>query len=184
MEPKLEILLAKKVKTNALKTKPTKKDQHYKFKSESSSTRRHFSKKESHARDYSVDSGSTLAKFAEQNFGVELSNYEEEMSDSDFDDRKPSGKGNMKPSGKGIMKKRGNCKPAFEPFYDCYSMDDAPMHIFENQVIPVRIHNIAKSFKPNLDTIRVLSLGTKFIPKWEKTKTSHTFHGLMSSKIN
>ena len=34
LEPKLEILLAKKVKTNALKTKPTKKDQHYKLKSE------------------------------------------------------------------------------------------------------------------------------------------------------
>ena len=49
------------------------------------------------------------------------------------------------------------------------------MNIFENQVIPVRIHNISKSFKPNLDTIRVLSLGTKFIPKWEKTKTTHTF---------
>ena len=49
------------------------------------------------------------------------------------------------------------------------------MHIFENQIIPVKIHNISKSFKPNLDTIRVLSLGTKFIPKWEKTKTTQTF---------
>ena len=49
------------------------------------------------------------------------------------------------------------------------------MNIFENQVIPVRIHNISKSFKPNLDTIQVLSLGTKFIPKWEKTKTTQTF---------
>ena len=49
------------------------------------------------------------------------------------------------------------------------------MHLFENQIVPVRIHNISKSFKPNLDTIRVLSLGTKFIPKWEKTKTSQTF---------
>jgi len=47
LEPKLEILLAKKVKTNALKTKPTKKDRHYKFKSESSGTKRHFAKKES-----------------------------------------------------------------------------------------------------------------------------------------
>ena len=39
LEPKLELLLAKKVKTNAPKIKPTKKDQHYKFKSESSSTK-------------------------------------------------------------------------------------------------------------------------------------------------
>ena len=32
-----------------------------------------------------------------------------------------------------------------------------------------------KSFKPKLDTIRVLSLGTKFIPKWEKTETTQMF---------
>ena len=49
------------------------------------------------------------------------------------------------------------------------------MHIFENHIIPVQIHNILKSFKPKLDTIRVLSLGTKFIPKWKKTKTIPTF---------
>ena len=42
LEPKLEFLLAKKVKTNALKTKPTKKEQHYKFKSDPSSTRGQF----------------------------------------------------------------------------------------------------------------------------------------------
>jgi len=58
---------------------------------------------------------------------------------------------------------------------DCYGIDRAPMHIFENQIIPVQIHNISKSFKPKLDTVRVLSLGTKFIPKWEKIKTTQTF---------
>ena len=63
----------------------------------------------------------------------------------------------------------------FEPYYDCYGIDVTPMHVFDNQVIPVRIHNASKKFKPNLDTIRVLSLGTKFIPKWKKTNTSHTF---------
>jgi len=63
----------------------------------------------------------------------------------------------------------------FVPYYDCYGIDVAPMHVFENQVIPVRIHNASKKFKPNLDTIRVLSFGTKFIPKWKKTNTSHTF---------
>ena len=67
------------------------------------------------------------------------------------------------------------CQPVFKPFYDCYGIDVAPMNIFENQVIPMGMHNISKSFKPNLDTIRVLSLGTKFIPKWEKTKITHTF---------
>ena len=56
---------------------------------------------------------------------------------------------------------------------DPYSLDIAPMNIFENQVIPIGIHNISKSFRPNLATIRVLSLGTKFIPKtksliWKK----------------
>ena len=45
------------------------------------------------------------------------------------------------------------------------------MHIFKNQVIPVGIHNISKSGKPNLDTIQVLLLGKKFIPKWDKKNT-------------
>ena len=49
------------------------------------------------------------------------------------------------------------------------------MNIFENQVILVGIHNLSKSFRPNLATIRVLSLGTKFIPKWDTTKTGNTF---------
>ena len=57
LEPKLEKLLARKVKTTALKTKPKKKDQHYKF-----NPKEQFAKKESHARDHSVDSESTLAK--------------------------------------------------------------------------------------------------------------------------
>ena len=37
---------------------------------------------------------------------------------------------------------------------DPYGIDIAPLNIFENQVIPI------------MATIRVLSLGTKFIPKW------------------
>ena len=49
------------------------------------------------------------------------------------------------------------------------------MNIFENQVIPVGIHNLSKSFRPTLETVRVLSLGTKFIPAWDKTKTFNTF---------
>ena len=48
---------------------------------------------------------------------------------------------------------------------DTYGMSTAPLSIFENQVITVGLHNLMKSFTPNLLTIRALSLGTKFIPK-------------------
>ena len=47
-------------------------------------------------RDQSVDSESTLAKFAKQNFGVELSID----AVSDDDNTKPSGKGEFVSSGK------------------------------------------------------------------------------------
>ena len=50
---------------------------------------------------------------------------------------------------------------------DPYDMSIAPLNIYENQVLPIGIHNLSKSFRPNLSTIRVLSLGTKFIPKWK-----------------
>jgi hypothetical protein len=174
LEPKLETLLSEKVKKTALKTKPYKKEQQYKLKY----IPREQKAKEPHIRDNSVDSGSTLASFAKRPFGVELSGdySSDEMAnaDSDFDpndNRKPSGKGKQKSSGKDFAFKKGN----HDTFFDCYGMDVAPLNLFENQVIPVRIHNISKSFSPNLNTIRVLSLGTKFIPKWKKTKTTQTF---------
>ena len=49
------------------------------------------------------------------------------------------------------------------------------MNIFENQIIPVGIHNLSKSFRPNLSTIRVLSLGMKFIPRSEAPKWKNVF---------
>ena len=54
-------------------------------------------------RDHSLDSESTLAKFAKQNFGVELS------SDviSNDDNIKPSGKGAFVPRRKGAFSRRG-----------------------------------------------------------------------------
>ena len=58
---------------------------------------------------------------------------------------------------------------------DPYGIDIAPLNVFENQVIPVGIHNLSKSFRPNMATIRVLSLGTKFIPKWRDPNLKHTF---------
>ena len=58
---------------------------------------------------------------------------------------------------------------------DPYDLDIAPLNVFENQVIPVGIHNLSKSFRPNMATIRVLSLVTKFIPKWRDPNIKHTF---------
>ena len=49
------------------------------------------------------------------------------------------------------------------------------MNIFENQIIPVGAHNLSKSFRPNLSTIRVLSLGMKFIPRSEVPKWKNVF---------
>ena len=60
LEPKLDVLLSKKVKVHALKTKPHKKEQHDKIKH----TTREQKAKEPQIRDHSVDSESTLAKFA------------------------------------------------------------------------------------------------------------------------
>ena len=54
-------------------------------------------------------------------------------------------------------------------------MTIALLNIYENQVIPVGLHNLSKSFRPNLSTIRVLSLGTKFIPSWKFEKRNNAF---------
>ena len=133
LEPKLDSLLSKKVKGNALKTKPNKKEQHYKLKQ----TAREQKAKEPQIRDHSVDSGSTLAKFAKRHIGVELSG--DLSSDENFDNKKPSGKGKDKSIGTDSAFKRGNQNA--ESFFDCYGMDVAPLNLFENQVIPVRMHN-------------------------------------------
>ena len=53
---------------------------------------------------------------------------------------------------------------------DPYDITIAPLNLYENQVIPVGLHNLSKSFRPNLSTIRVLSLGTKFIHRWKFVK--------------
>jgi len=170
IEPKLELLLAQKVKPHAIRKKENKepvfrKERNVKRKSSNitSATKKQFKKTEPEVQGKPEDNASSLFRFAKEKFGVEL-NFEQ--------DRKPAAAA-PKPSGKGSTfrgRGRGNTK-----FLDCYSMDIAPMNIFENQCIPVRIHNLSKSFRPNLNTIRVLSLGTKFIPKWSTTKTKNTF---------
>ena len=58
---------------------------------------------------------------------------------------------------------------------DPYSPDVAPMNIFENQVIPTGMHNLSKIFRPNLATLRVISLGMKFIPKSNTLKWRNMF---------
>jgi hypothetical protein len=55
-------------------------------------------------------------------------------------------------------------QPPGQSSTDPFSIHRAPMFIFENQVIPIKIHNMSKTFMPNLITNRVLSLGTKFAP--------------------
>ena len=58
---------------------------------------------------------------------------------------------------------------------DPYDMSIASIVIYENQVLPVGIHNLSKSFRPNLATIRVLSFGTIIIPKWKFEKRNNVF---------
>ena len=57
---------------------------------------------------------------------------------------------------------------------DPYDMSIAPLNLFENQVIPIGLHNLSKSFRPNISTIRILSLGTKLIRKWKFEKRNNT----------
>ena len=143
-----------------------KNKQHFKFRSISQTiavARQQYMRVDPQSEDYPVDSESTLSRLACQSFGVELS------IDPNDARKQPA----PRPCGRGSVSRRGNTK-----FLDCYNMDIAPMNIFENQVIPVGIHNLSKSFRPNLATIRVLSLGTKFIPKWDTTKTGNTFKSL------
>ena len=79
------------------------------------------------------------------------------------DRREKSGRGDERPQSK---------SPGMN---DPYGIDIAPLNIFENQVIPIGVHNLSKSFRPNMATIRVLSLGTKFIPKWRDTNIKNVF---------
>ena len=52
---------------------------------------------------------------------------------------------------------RGAGRPNSKPsgMNDPYDLDIVPLNVFENQVIPIGIHNLSKSFRPNMATIRV-----------------------------
>ena len=56
---------------------------------------------------------------------------------------------------------------------DSYGIDIVSLNFFGNQIIPVGVHNLSKSFRPNMAAIGVLSLGTKFIPKWRHQSQIH-----------
>ena len=73
----------------------------------------------------------------------------------------------------GGRNRRGYTKPS--GIFDAYCMDVAPLNIFENQVLPTGVHDVSKSFRPNLATTRVFSLGTKFIPQWKNIKIKKPF---------
>ena len=69
---------------------------------------------------------------------------------------------------------------------DPYDMSIAPLNIYKNQVLPIGIHNLSKSFRPNLATIRVLSFGTKFRPRRKFEKRNDTikyFHDFIRNKV-
>ena len=66
---------------------------------------------------------------------------------------------------------------------DPFDIHICPLNIFENQIAQVKLHNLSKSFKPNLANIRILSMETKFILKWKKGKTKNTFRNFESFRI-
>ena len=46
------------------------------------------------------------------------------------------------------------------------------------------LHNLPKRFKPNLATIKILSVGTKFIPKWKNENASFRNFENFRKKLN
>ena len=58
---------------------------------------------------------------------------------------------------------RGGGRPNSKPpgMNDPYGIDIAPLNIFENQILPVGVHNLSKTFRPNMATIRVFFFGHK-----------------------
>ena len=91
LEPKLDLLLAQKVKPQAMRKKETafKKERNVKYGHISNVARKQSKRSNLEFQDHPVENESTLVRFAKHKFGVELS------IDSS-DDRKPA----AKPSGK------------------------------------------------------------------------------------
>ena len=66
---------------------------------------------------------------------------------------------------------------------DAYCMSIAPLNIFENQVVPMGLHNFSKVFRPNIATTRVFSLGMKLIPVWKKFQSKNLLMDLTNSDV-
>ena len=67
--------------------------------------------------------------------------------------RRFSGKGGKRGNNTGSGSGRSYTKYSGES--DAYCMDIAPLNIFENQVVPMGLHNLSKIFRPNIATTRV-----------------------------
>ena len=131
---------------------------------------------ESHASGMAYSSAAPIPLYKKQ--GQQQSNQPDRSGPGQ--ERRPPPKSNTKgfpaferrdTPGRGAG--RPNSKPS--GMNDPYDLDIVPLNVFENQVIPVGVHNLSKSFRPNMATIRVLSLGTKFIPKWRDPNLKNTF---------
>ena len=93
LEPTLDMLLAQKVKPQAMRKEPVaKKERNIKFGSIAHVpvARQQLMRAALQFEDYPVDSESTLSEFARQNFGVELGIDSDETKSSAS---KPSGRG-------------------------------------------------------------------------------------------
>jgi len=91
-----------------------------------------------------------------------------QMDGPAFNAGRHQSRGQLRGRGRSGRFKRGFTRHS--GIFDAYCMDTAPINIFENQVLPTGLHDISKSFRPNLATTRVFSMGTKFIPVWKNTK--------------
>ena len=90
---------------------------------------------------------------------TEYGEVEEDVQSSSFTKRNYNDQGTSNANSRGA---RGNIQTrgrGRQPFVrhtgenDAYDMSIAPMNIYENQVLPIGIHNLSKSFRANLATI-------------------------------
>ena len=79
-------------------------------------------------------------------------------------DKRPSANNNNAPGSANERERlgRGGPRPYVRNSGVCYPFGfNITLNTIKKQVIPVGFHNFSKSFRPNMATIRVLSLGTK-----------------------
>ena len=82
-------------------------------------------------------------------------------------------RGQLQGQGRGGLFDRGSTKHS--GIFYAYRMDSAPLHIFENQVIPMGLHDISKGFRPNLATTRVILWEQNLLRYGKKPKYINLF---------